>query len=200
MIATLDAKNARLEGEVCGLKEQIEVLKHHPTLAAGLAGERLISKLVRGKLTAFVCDHDVVTEKGKLLEIKRSNLSIKYQKNGVLTHRWTWRHVLGNGGKKKFHRLILVGDVDGRYRKLYNDPKSPYVFFDLSRRTAERLMQKGREGREGVIQIITNPDRVTATGARELFCQFQTTLRELERRYGDLTSPIRLLPRKELGK
>ena len=100
-IATLETKNAHLEVEVSGLKSKIEVLEHHPTLAAGLAGERLISKLVRGKPTAFVCDHDLVTPKGTRLEIKRSNLSVKYQKNGVLTHRWTWRHVLGNGGKKK---------------------------------------------------------------------------------------------------
>lgn len=180
--AKLRAKIVRLDGEVVRLKTKLEFLEHHPSLQVGLAGERLIIELVRGKPTALVCDHDVtIHRKGILLEIKMSRLNVTDRKKEKKTQRWSWRHVLGNAGKKKFHRLILVGDVDERFRELYSDPKSPYVFFDLSRRTAERLAQKGSEG---MIQLTSNPDRVTTTGARELFLRFQTTTRELKRRYG----------------
>ena len=178
----LRAKIACLEDEVSRLKCKLELLEHHPSLQKGLAGERLVIKLVRGKPTPFVCDHDV-TIRGKLLEIKTSHLNVADRKRDTGTKRWSWRHVLGNNGEKKFHRLILVGDVDERCRQLCDDPKSPYVFFDLSRRTAERL---ARRGSEGMIQLTSNPSNIAAknTAARELFFRFQTTMRKLKRRYG----------------
>lgn len=180
--AKLRSKIARLESEVFRLQRRVEFLEHHPSLRAGLAGERLVIELVRGKPTPLVCDHDVVIQrKGLRLEIKTSHLNVADRKRDTGTQRWSWRHVLGNSGEKKFHRLILVGDVDERFRGLYSDPKSPFVFFDISRRTAERLAQRGVEG---MIQLTSNPGRVTTTSARELFSRFQTTPRELKRRYG----------------
>ena len=180
--AKLRARITRLENEVLRQKAKVGFLEHHPSLQAGLAGERLIIRMVRGKPTALVCDHDVVTpESGKLLEIKMSHLNVSDRKRDTGTQRWSWRHVLGNAGKKKFHRLILVGDVDERFHELYKDPRSPYVLFDLSRRTAERLMHQGNEG---MIQLTSNPNRVMTAGGKEMFSRYQTTTQRLKVRYG----------------
>lgn len=180
--AKLRAKILRLEDEVLRLQHRVEFLEHHPSLRAGLAGERLVIELVRGKPTPLVCGHDVIIQrKGLRLEIKTSHLNVADRKRDTGTQRWSWRHVLGNAGKKKFHRLILVGDVDERFRELYPDPKSPFVFFDISRKTAERLAQKGSEG---MIQLTSNPATVKTIAGKELFSRFQTTPRELKRNYG----------------
>ena len=182
-ITRLRKQNAELRAENARLRKQNSFLRQHKTLTAGMRGEGIVARIVEGKLTAITEDHDLLLRrKGRSvrIEVKTSKLNVAYTPRKTVTKRWSWRHVLGNSGGKKCQRVILVGDIDGRFRKQYQDPKSEYVFFDVPRSTAKRLMSKT----DGLIQITTNPSAVEKGGkAAELFRRFEVTSRDLRSKY-----------------
>ncbi len=172
---------ARLRAENGVLRNEVRFLRTHPKIARGLRGEELVARLVDGLPSTRGAPHDLVTERaGVRLEIKCSSLlAIR----GKVTKRWVWTKMHGEAGNKKFDRLILVGDVDPRFSHLYRDPQCPYIFFDVPFREVPSLTYGIRPGRASIIHVTTNPEVVKSPRASRLFLDFQTTVRELERRY-----------------
>lgn len=159
------------------LEQRLQTLESKPALRAGFAGERLISQLVDGIPTAFCVPHDITTVRdGILIEVKLSNLNIAVR--GAKTKRWTWHDPLGVRGRKKYHRLILVGeaDPDVDYGEQFS---GPYVFFDVPFENAADLTREG-----GAIQISTNPKTARTREARLLFAEYHLPPSELKARYG----------------
>jgi hypothetical protein len=98
-------------------------------------------------------------------------------KPGTPTYRWAWAKPFGESGNKSYDRLILVGEVDGRYGYLGKDT----VIFDVPFDRVRPLTIKC--GRHLGIQLATNPLSSRVSSARPLFTHYQTTLEELEQRY-----------------
>lgn len=92
--------------------------------------------------------------------------------------RWSWGQPLGISGAKRFDRLILVGEIDPRFKSSYLDPKSPYVIFDVPFASVARIMRK-----TPLIQLTTNPNAVSSESGKLLFRRFQITRSELSARY-----------------
>jgi hypothetical protein len=138
--------------------------------------------LAGGILSPRGSPHDLVTKRaGIQLEVKCSSLLTT---RGQVTRRWVWTKIHGETGGKRFDRLILVGDCDPQFRHHYRDPKCPYIFFDIPFSALPGLTYGIRRGRSSVIHLTTNPKTVKAVRAQRLFREFQTTTREIERRYG----------------
>jgi hypothetical protein len=102
---------------------------------------------------------------------------------GKDTRRWAWTKIFGESGTKRFHRLILVGETDDRFRTQYKDSSAPYVLFDVPPSAAARLTNGRRPGRKSVIHLTTNPAVIRSTRASELFFKYQVTVGDLKRRY-----------------
>ena len=178
----LQERILELEAENVVLRERIDFLEGVPFLRAGMHGETLISQLVNGKMTIHSAPHDIVVPDGRKLEVKFSRLNIPMKI--FSSKRWSWNHPLGMTRAKDFDRLLLIGEADPRFCSLYRDPSSPYVIFDVPYSRVAAINQKYNH-----ISITTSPTRA-GTGKRTLlFREFQTTIKELERRYGiDRTS------------
>lgn len=168
-----------LESMIATLQERIDILEGVPSLRAGMRGESLVAELVNGRMTIHTAPHDIVVTNGIKLEVKFSRLNIPNRASD--SRRWSWNHPLGIKQSKDFDRLLLIGEVDPRYRDDYKDPDSPYVIFDIPRDLVVRMNQGDNH-----LSITTNPSRGgdTASTRRLLFESFQTTLSELELRYG----------------
>jgi hypothetical protein len=175
----LTRRIAELESIVAILQERIDMLEGVPSLRAGMRGESLVAELVNGRMTIHTAPHDVVVTNGIKLEVKFSRLNIPNRASD--SRRWSWNHPLGLKQGKDFDRLLLVGEADPRYRDDYKDPDSPYVIFDVPRDRVVKMNQGDNH-----LSITTNPNRggYVATTRRLLFECFQTTLSELESRYG----------------
>ena len=175
------AKWAQLARENDALRRELSFLRAHPKLALGLQGEKLVLSIVNGVASPRGSDCDVITRDGRVrLEIKYSSL---LPMRGKDTRRWAWTKIFGESGTKRFHRLILVGESDGRFLNHYKDPSAPYVFFDVSPWAAARLTKGRQPGRRSVIHLTTNPASIRSGRAVELFHKHQVTARDLERRY-----------------
>lgn len=172
-IRELDSRIAELKRENAALHERIASLARRVPSAPESAEYR-ISRLIGGTLTSGSAAHDIVCARGKKFEVKFSRLNAA----NLTTRRWSWGHPLGSGGAKSFFRLILVGETDPRFARSYRCPKSPYVLFDIPFRSVRTIMR-----RDALIQITTNPDRISAESARLLFERYQVTSRELRERY-----------------
>ncbi|HRQ89321.1 MAG TPA: hypothetical protein PLA50_11015 [Bacteroidia bacterium] len=169
----------KLRKRIEKLEQRLQFIESKPALKAGFNGERLISRLVDGIPTAFSTPHDVTTIRGgKLIEVKLSNLNLAYK--GGKTKRWTWHDPLGRKGRKKYHRLILVGKADPNvdYEEQFTDP---YIYFDVPFENAADLTRKG-----GAIQISTNPRTARTPEAKLLFTKYILSPSELNARYGIL--------------
>ncbi|MFN0198153.1 MAG: hypothetical protein ACKVT0_15510, partial [Planctomycetaceae bacterium] len=115
---------------------------------------------------------------GIRIEVKLSQLS--EVKRGEKTKRWTWHHPYGTSGKKKYDRLVLVGEADPRVQAALPTGE-PYVFFDIPFERVDDIYS-GR----GPIQITTDPRTVRAPRAKILFKEFAISIKQFESRYGIL--------------
>ena len=172
---------SQLRRENDALRREISFLRAHPKLARGLRGEKLILDIVSGASSPRGSDYDILSKDGRVrLEIKYSSL---LPMRGKETRRWAWTKIFGESGTKRFHRLILVGETDDRFRTQYKDPFAPYVLFDVPPWAAARLANGRKPGRRSVIHLTTNPAVIRSIRASELFFKHQVTVRDLERRY-----------------
>jgi hypothetical protein len=152
----LEDENRELTQANAHLREELEFLKMHPVLVAGLKGETLVCNLVKGKLTSFAESYDVTAGKCRI-EVKYSNLGIPVQ--GHPTRRWSWSKPLGYKDKGgNYDYLVLIGDKDNRFPDQYLDT-TPYVCFLIARKDVGELMYKG-ESIGGVIQLTTHFETV----------------------------------------
>ena len=167
-IAELRVENARLRERIYELES-----------AKGIIAERYINELIGGVLTTGHAAHDITTPEGKRIEVKFARLNIPMDTSA--SRRWSWGHPLGSAGAKQFDSLVLVGEVDPRFRELYREPSSPYVIFDVPFESVPTLM-----GKSTVIQVTTNPRRKFGKAARianTLFQQFHITSEDLRAKY-----------------
>ena len=168
-----------LKREVTELKRKNRALLERLASAKPFTGafvEFFFATLIGGALTNGHANYDVRGADGTKFEVKFSRLNIPYE--GANCHRWTWTNLLGSGGAKKFHRLILVGQTDPRHRRDYCDPRSPYVIFDIPYLSVARLM-----GNRRWVQISTNPGAKVSEIGRELFRRFHVSRAKLKERY-----------------
>jgi hypothetical protein len=180
MVKNLECDKLMLLEKISLLRKKVDILEKHPKLAAGIKGETLIVDLVQGVLTSVQAEHDItLLREGIKLEVKYSNLHIPNNKSS--TKRWSWLKIFGESGDKKFNKLILIGDVDPRYRNHYLDPECPYIIFDIPYEEAMPITKQ--TGRFRSIQLTTNPQRVRSKTSA-LFDRYQTTVANLKEKYG----------------
>jgi hypothetical protein len=168
-------KMAELEAEITTLRARVRSLEE----GSGIAAEQWVAELIGGTLTTGSAFHDITTPNGTRFEVKFSRLNIPMKTSN--SRRWSWGHPLGYAGAKRFERLILVAEVDPRFRDLYREPLAPYVLFDIPFDAVLSVMRK-----DHLIQITTSPRRTfgeAAKTANTLFQQFHLTSDELRRRY-----------------
>lgn len=163
-----------LEAEVKALRVRIRELEEH----AGSSAERWVAALVGGTRTTGLASFDITSGDGVRFEVKFSRLNIPSKSSN--SRRWSWGHPLGTSGGKTFDRLILVGEVDDRFKQLYADPSSPYVLFDIPFSGVVEVMRK-----DPLIQITTNPKRNISPerAASLLFGRYEVSPSELSCRY-----------------
>ncbi|WP_278378959.1 hypothetical protein [Stutzerimonas kunmingensis] len=180
LVQALRTRVATLEAENTSLRAKLDLFEQHSTLAKGIKGERIIVTLLGGTPSAKNAPHDIeLKERDLLLEVKYANLNLAVPHSA--TQRWVWSKIFGEAGKKNYQRLILVGDIDLRYRESYMDSDSPYVLFDIPYEDAVPLTIK--TGRYRSISLTTNPAKAKSAGA-PLFGKYQITFQDLESRYG----------------
>lgn len=183
-LAELINENAALRERVRALQEQVSFLTTHKALAAGFAGETLISTLVQGSMTAYAASYDVSTNSGSKIEVKYARINQKYKYKPDYK-RWAWGKIFGESGAKNFDYLCLVGERDERYSSMYKDPASPYVIFFVPFEEVADLTMAMNGGRYRAIQIPTNPRMADRNQtARRLFQQYQTSTEEMQIRFG----------------
>lgn len=180
-IEHLRMENEQLRGIIAALQSENSFLKQHETIRTGIKGERLIADLTSGKLTKPNSSFDIQVA-GLSVEVKYSKLNeVSYTQKGVLklssSKRWTWTNVFGVGGKKQYDFIILVGDVDERYRQHTKaSDGSPYVFFALSKEDVAAFVttKKGN-----IIQLTTNPEIFQDPIKKTLYYDHQYSLDEV---------------------
>lgn len=125
------------------LREELEYLKTHPTIAAGLRGERLVLSQLGGRLTEYAASYDLELSNGTRIEIKYSRLNTP-ELNAPDTHRWSWSKVLGFRDKgKDYAYLLLIGEKDKRHKEQYLGD-APYVYFLIPRDRVSEIVVKGK--------------------------------------------------------
>ena len=189
----LKKKIARLKAEIECLKGDHKRLKKHGAANIGGGSEKFIHNLIGGEPMPSGWSYDLKVGR-KRLEIKGSTLhklhNAHYAKVGKPnpTNRWNWKHILGGGGNKEYDNLILVGQVDPRHRKHYKDkesPKSPYVIFDVPRRSVEGMVNEKGDGVDVSIGLTSNPAKLHKGNkkSKRLWSEFEVTRAELIKRY-----------------
>jgi hypothetical protein len=178
---SLEAKLAHLENEYAVAKAQLDFLKSHKTLAAGVAGETLIAAALNGTTMKFGAPHDVLaSDNVTKVEVKLAKLNLAVR--GQPTMRWNWGKISGESGNKDYDYIILIGEKDPRFSSLYLDKNSPYVFFLLTMEQALQITIPQNGGRYRGIQLTTDPSPRTSK-ASVLFTEFQTTYEDLALRF-----------------
>lgn len=152
------------------------------TEATAMTGEEFVVKLIGGVQTGHNDSSDILLN-GIRIEVKTSDLS---SPNGGATKRWSWAQVFGDGGKKVFDSLILIGEIDIEHRSKYREPDSPFVIFEIPfsdlRGSEELTVKSGRNNNRSIV-LSTNPNSVRASGSKRLFHEYQVTRDELRGRY-----------------
>lgn len=183
----LHAENELLRAEIHILKGRLTLLDTHQSLAKGMRGESLVAKWTNGSVTIHNAAHDVETAVGLVrLEIKYSGLNVAVRNRelgGRETRRWAWSKPFGESSKKKYDRLILVGDKDPRYIDQYQGIDCPYVLFDVPFSEILPLTIQTNGGHYRSIQLTTNP-KTAKSAASTLFYKYQVSLAELTKLYG----------------
>jgi hypothetical protein len=178
-IACLEKELAKCKAESALLSQKVAFLTSHPTIAAGIKGVTLIAELLRQPPTTGNAPYDIG---GKVrIEVKYACLCPNVP--GSKTLRWEWGKVFGNGGKKEYDRLILVGEKDPRFLPLYKGLGAPYAIFDVPYEGVQRMVTDGGEARERIM-LLSNPQKVRpTTRARPLYAEYEVTVELLESTY-----------------
>lgn len=141
------------EETIAKLREKIEYLESHPSIAAGMQGEKLILDCIGGELTEYAAPYDLELVGGIRIEIKRSRLG-PVSKKAPNTLRWAWSNLLGSSSKgKRYDYLLLIGDRDYRYKSCYL-VDAPYVFFLIPMARVPQVVGKNRRNTQ--IHLTTN--------------------------------------------
>ena len=160
------------------MRERLNYLEYAHNHNMGKKGENLVNDAINGgSLTLWTEQHDLVTADGVRLEIKFSKLHTPVK--GAITMRWAWGHCLGSRNSKKYERLILIGEADLRYRTDYLDPTSPYTLFDVPFKKVKSFINS-----QGLINLSTNPHKVSGVSSKALFGHFAIQFSDLQDRYG----------------
>jgi hypothetical protein len=186
-VERLRAENAALSSRVVALESQLSFLSQHRTLAAGLAGEQLISGFIGGSRTVHTASVDIIMDDGRKIEVKFAKLSYPAPRSPSNPSRWQWGKIFGEKNKKDFDYIILVGDADPRFATEYKDPAAPFVIFFLNYEQAMEMVTAHTAGAKGIL-LGTNP-LATAQKARRFFDVFQVTAEELGQLIGPLGPP-----------
>jgi len=176
-------ENSALKKRVEELQETIAFYEAHATLFEGVRGESIVSSLVGGSITAYAEGHDIdlVTGEGATrIEVKMASLNVPVL--GASTRRWAWGKILGEGGKKEYDWLILVGKKDERYLSDYPEQDVPYIFFLVPKTDVEKIMSQ--TGRYSAIFLTTNPRKPKRSKAGILYEQYMVSSSELKSRFG----------------
>jgi hypothetical protein len=172
-----------LEAENSLLRDELDFLKKHPKIIKGIKGELLTIQLTNGKLSNKGAGHDIdISIHNIKLEIKYSSL-LSGGGSSRNVKRWVWTKLFGESGKKEFDRLILIGDIDQEFLTAYKDYSSPYIFFDLSYMEAVDFVNGVKSGSSSMIHLTTNPHTVRSARAKKLYCNYQTSIKEISARY-----------------
>lgn len=183
-ILRLERQVKKLSLEKCELENELKLTRRHERNSTGSRGERYIQSLIGGKVTSNGAGHDLEI-RGKRLEIKTSQCRRVDQNRDqeAVTKRWTWHRPFGENGTNKYHFLVLIGDMDSRFRKLYRDqekPASRYVIFLIPKRRVQQFVTETEGG--AMIQITTNPKRQRTSKGRKIWNEdFQKTRHELKK-------------------
>lgn len=175
--SALLADNLLLRERVRTLEERLIYLSQHKSLAAGIAGERLAAKLTSGTTTSHVTPHDIVVG-NTLIEVKYSNLSRPNKTAPTL--RWQWNKIFGQTGQKEYHFLLLIGEADERFRSIYLDSDSPYIFFLIP---TVKVIDLCTKGSPLSINLSSNPQKAKGLSA-QLFEFWQVNAAHIEQKFG----------------
>jgi hypothetical protein len=185
MIQTVEAliiENKHLQEIINSLEQKLSFLTRHTTLSAGIAGETLIGKIIKGQLTPYAESFDVVSSEGALIEVKFANLNRALKTSDTM--RWAWGKIFGEGGQKRFDYLVLIGDKDKRWVSSYKDIESPFVIFCIPIEKIAEFTMSSHNNRYRSIQLTTNPQTATKSRARHLYTRYQVTAKELSDKFG----------------
>lgn len=179
----LETENASLRARIAQLEQQIEFMHQHPLLLRGLQGEILISCIVAGTLTAYATMHDVDTANGIKIEVKHAKPTLSNKVRGQ-HRRWQWNKLFGESGKKEFDFVLLIGDIDERYRNSYKEPDSPYVLFCIPSTELFPLTIKGQRDGYRKLDLNTNSRGKLQHSGRTLYQRYQITTDDLRTKFG----------------
>ena len=187
MTRDLIAEIQSLSLENVQLRREIEFLRGNPSIARGMKGETLIVELLAANFAKPGSGHDIVaTDNQLLIEVKYSSLLKAIGELPI--RRWAWTKLFGELGKKRYDRLLLLGDSDPRFAYQYLAPESPYVIFDIPYDEAVSMVGGVRPGRLSRLHLTTNPSTVKSSRAKALFQHYQVSPAELRYRYPSITT------------
>lgn len=169
----LQRENARLRQELQLCMQERDRLRTLQPFRRGLEGARFIADLVGGTLTATNARPDIITKSGKHLEVKLAKLRTRVP--GKKTKGWAWRYLLGEDGKKTYHRLILLGPVDERFRK---PTDGKYVIFDIPYADVVELLPN-----PNYLAMSTDPIRGFSKISAILYRRYLTTESGIRKNY-----------------
>lgn len=135
-------------------QQLIDELMNHPTILAGIKGEKLILDLTGGKFTPKGASHDLSTPSGLKVEVKLSRVT--HPVKGHQCARWVWGGLLRKKGEKDYDILVLLGEKDGKIHKVEDDGSS-FIFFILSKEDVKKVI-RNTKGRGNIsLNIVPNP-------------------------------------------
>jgi hypothetical protein len=182
MQGDLISENAALQARIKELESQLQFLTSHRTLATGISGETLVSKIIDGNVTSYAAPFDILDKSGQRIEVKYAKLNSTA--GGTKTKRWAWGKIFGEGGVKDFDFLLLIGEKDQRWASFYKDKVSPFVFFCIPKEKIFALTMPMNGGRYRAIQLTSNPETARRSKGAALFDEFQITESDLVERFG----------------
>jgi hypothetical protein len=177
-VTELRRRIAELELENADLRAQTASVKASSWVGVGNRGEEYVAKLIGGKMTRVSEHYDVLTKNGIRMEVKTSTLNLAVESS--TTRRWTWTLSPGFATCKHFDCLILVGDVDPRFRDFYRERRASYILFDVP---YEALLAVVRHT-SSMVQLSTNPKTARTAVAKALYKNYQVTHDEFISKYG----------------
>lgn len=161
------------------LSRRLEELLKHPTMLAGIKGEKLILEIAKGTTTKRGAPYDIRMHYGAKVEVKYSRIT--EPKPGSPTKRWVWSGLLGERDGKNYDILVLIGDKDGEYHNFEEDD-SNFVYFILNKDDIRKMTVSGNK--RGWVALNLNPRKgwsaakkslwkfkMSAKGAKEFFEQ-----------------------------
>lgn len=170
----------KLRIKIKELQCKLDELCYHPSIIAGLQGEELVVKIAKGAKSKRGMPYDITLRNGDKVEIKYSRPNWP----GHQTARWTWHRVLGEKGKGKDYKfLVLIGEKPESYQN-DNKDESMYTYFLLKRMDVKKVVDSA--DKRGHINFIVKPIYKTWSRTREKLLKFKRTRREMNKIFRQL--------------